>query len=193
MSIFSTLATTLFERVLFSLTRPVMKWSAIAASEPALDAVAFDRLIRPGVLLVGTVRRDGSPRISGAEPLVMDGDLWLSMMSASAKAKDLAREKGYEQEYKLYDMVERLTPSVFKRVKNSDKVISANVDFYSGFVYHMLDIPMDLFTPIFAAARIPGWTAHRIEESINGGRILRPAYKHIRGEAMTYIPIGDRK
>jgi hypothetical protein len=69
-----------------------MKWSAIAASEPALGDVVFDRLIRPGVLLVGTVRRDGSPRISGAEPLVMNGDLWLSMMRASAKAADLARD-----------------------------------------------------------------------------------------------------
>ena len=70
-----------------------MKWSAIAASEPALGAVARDRLIGPGVLLVGTVRRDGSPRISGAEPLVMDGDLWLSMMRGSAKARDLARDR----------------------------------------------------------------------------------------------------
>jgi hypothetical protein len=70
-----------------------MKWSAIAASEPALGAVARDRLIGPGVLLVGTVRRDGSPRISGAEPLVMDGDLWLSMMRGSAKARDLSRDR----------------------------------------------------------------------------------------------------
>jgi hypothetical protein len=69
-----------------------MRWSQIAASEPALGAVASDRLIRPGVLLVGTIRRDGSARISGAEPLVMDGDLWLSMMRASAKAVDLARD-----------------------------------------------------------------------------------------------------
>jgi Pyridoxamine 5'-phosphate oxidase len=69
-----------------------MKWSAIAASEPALDAVVFDRLIRPGVLLAGTVRRDGSPRISGAGPLVMDGDLWLSMMRTSVKVMDLARD-----------------------------------------------------------------------------------------------------
>jgi hypothetical protein len=70
-----------------------MKWSAIAAGEPALGAVVFDKLIRPGVLLAGTIRRDGSPRISGAEPLVMDGDLWLSMMRTSAKATDLARDR----------------------------------------------------------------------------------------------------
>jgi hypothetical protein len=69
-----------------------MRWSAIAASEPAFGAVVFDRLIRPGVLLTGTVRRDGSPRISGAEPLVMNGDLWLSMMRTSVKAMDLARD-----------------------------------------------------------------------------------------------------
>lgn len=69
-----------------------MKWSAIADTEPALGAVAFDKLIRPGVLLAGTIRRDGSARISGAEPLVMDGDLWLSMMRGSAKEVDLARD-----------------------------------------------------------------------------------------------------
>ena len=69
-----------------------MDWSEIAASEPALGAVALDGLVRPGVLLVGTIRRDGSARISGAEPLVMDGGLWLSMMRTSAKAIDLARD-----------------------------------------------------------------------------------------------------
>ena len=69
-----------------------MRWSAIAAGEPALGAVVFDRLIGPGVLLAGTIRRDGSPRISGVEPLVMDGDLWLSMMRTSVKAADLARD-----------------------------------------------------------------------------------------------------
>jgi hypothetical protein len=68
-----------------------MKWSVIAASEPALGEVVFDRLIRPGVLLVGTIRRDGSARISGAEPLVMDDDLWLSMMRTSVKAIDLVQ------------------------------------------------------------------------------------------------------
>ncbi|MBV9445674.1 MAG: hypothetical protein JO345_07240 [Streptosporangiaceae bacterium] len=69
-----------------------MKWSAIADSEPALGAVVFDKLIGPGVLLAGTTRRDGSARISGVEPLILDGDLWLSMMRASAKALDLARD-----------------------------------------------------------------------------------------------------
>jgi hypothetical protein len=69
-----------------------MRWSAIAASEPGLGTAVFDGLIRPGVLLVGTIRRDGSARISGAEPLVLDGDLWLSLMSGSAKAMDLVRD-----------------------------------------------------------------------------------------------------
>lgn len=109
------------------------------------------------------------------------------------KAKELAEEKGYSREFNLYDIVERLTPPIFARLKNSNKVISANVDFYSGFVYHMLDIPVDLFTPIFAVARVPGWSAHRIEEIVNGKRILRPAYKHIRREHMSYIPLKDRK
>lgn len=109
------------------------------------------------------------------------------------KAKELAEEKGYSREFKLYDIIERLTPPIFSRLKNSDKVISANVDFYSGFVYHMLDIPVDLFTPIFAVARVPGWSAHRIEEIVNGKRILRPAYKHIRRENMNYVPLKDRK
>ncbi|HDQ13487.1 MAG TPA: citrate synthase, partial [Sediminispirochaeta sp.] len=109
------------------------------------------------------------------------------------KAKELAKEKGYEKELELYSVVERLTPSIFQRIKNSDKTICANVDFYSGFVYHMLDIPRDLYTPIFAAARVAGWAAHRIEEIINGRRILRPAYKHIRKEAMRYVPLNDRK
>lgn len=109
------------------------------------------------------------------------------------KARELAKEKGYMKEFRLYDIVERLTPSIFRRIKNSNKVISANVDFYSGFVYHMLDIPMELFTPIFAVARMPGWAAHRIEEIINGRRILRPAYKHIRRDAMSYVPLQDRK
>ncbi len=108
------------------------------------------------------------------------------------KAKDLAAEKGLVNEFELYKLVERLTPQIFSRVKGSDKVISANVDFYSGFVYNMLDIPKDLYTPIFAVARIAGWCAHRIEEIINGGRIMRPAYKHIRTIQRDYLPLVDR-
>jgi len=108
------------------------------------------------------------------------------------KAKDLAKERGLSNEYDLYRLVERLTPQVFERVKGSDKIISANVDFYSGFVYDMLSIPKDLYTPLFAVARISGWCAHRIEEIINCSRIMRPAYKHIRKTQKEYIPLTNR-
>lgn len=109
------------------------------------------------------------------------------------KAKELAQEKGASEEFKLYTLVEKLTPKVFYDLKNSKKVISANVDFYSGFVYSLLGIPADLYTPIFAIARIAGWSAHRIEELINGGRIMRPAYKHISQEKKILLPLSERK
>ncbi len=108
------------------------------------------------------------------------------------KAEELAREKKASAEFNLYTLVEKLTPEVFNAVKNSTKVISANVDFYSGFVYSLLGIPDDLYTPIFAIARIAGWSAHRIEELINGGRIMRPAYKHISQEQKAFIPLQER-
>ena len=88
-------------------------------------------------------------------------------------------------------MVARLSPEAFASVKNSDKVISANVDFYSGFVYDMLGIPKELYTPIFCIARIAGWCAHRIEELISGGRIIRPAYRNIVRNK-EYIPLKNR-
>jgi citrate synthase len=95
------------------------------------------------------------------------------------KVSELVAEKNREKEYCLYQNVEKLTPRVFSEVKNSDKVISANVDFYSGFVYDMLGIPQDLYTAIFAMARIAGWSAHIREEMVSGGRIMRPAYKSV--------------
>ena len=91
----------------------------------------------------------------------------------------LAKEKGFEDEYNLYAKVEKLEPEVVGRVRKMYKGISANVDFYSGFVYRMLDIPPELFTPIFAISRISGWSAHRIEEIVNAGKIIRPAYKSV--------------
>jgi citrate synthase len=97
------------------------------------------------------------------------------------KAKALAEEKGFINEYNLYRLIERLVPIVFKRVKRSDKDICTNVDFYSGFVYKMLGIPSDLNTPIFAVSRVAGWCAHRLEEIIAGNRIIRPAYKCVEG------------
>lgn len=91
----------------------------------------------------------------------------------------LSAEKGYMKEYNLYAMVERLAPAVIAQERQIYKGVSANVDFYSGFVYRMLDLPLELYTPIFAIARISGWSAHRIEELINVGKIIRPAYKNV--------------
>lgn len=109
-----------------------------------------------------------------------------------SKARKLARLRGVEDEFDLLNLVEELTPLVFADVKGSTKVISANVDFYSGFVYRLLGIPEDLYTPIFAIARIAGWSAHRIEESLNGGRIMRPAYKHIKNPGKEFTPLSER-
>ena len=95
-------------------------------------------------------------------------------------ARGLAYESGREAEYELYTITERLAPEVFRNIKKNDKIVCANVDFYAGFVYTMLGIPPELFTPIFAAARIAGWSAHRIEELVSGGRIMRPAYKCVQ-------------
>jgi len=107
-------------------------------------------------------------------------------------ARALAYESGRELEYELYTSTERLAPDVFYNFKKSSKIICANVDFYSGFVYDMLKIPKELFTPIFAAARIAGWSAHRIEEIVSGGRILRPAYKCVK-KRRGYTKIDNRE
>jgi citrate synthase len=107
-------------------------------------------------------------------------------------AYELAKSTGSEKEFILYDIVERLTPQLFSEIKGSDKVIAANVDFYSGFVYNMLCIPPELYTPIFAMARIAGWSAHRLEEIIGGGRIIRPAYKNF-SEKSEYILMENRE
>lgn len=107
------------------------------------------------------------------------------------KAAALAPQKGVQDEMDLYLLVERLAAEVFARIKNSDKVIAANVDFFSGFVYSMLNIPEDLYTPIFAVARVSGWCAHRIEEIVSGGRIIRPAYKNV-SRPTEYVPLSQR-
>jgi citrate synthase len=91
----------------------------------------------------------------------------------------LAKEKGLEDQYNLYAKIEKLAPEVVAKVRKMYKGVSANVDFYSAFVYRMLDIPSELFTPIFAISRISGWSAHRIEEIVNAGKIIRPAYKNV--------------
>ncbi len=107
------------------------------------------------------------------------------------KARDLAAATGREQEMELYETIARVVPPIFCEEKGTDRVISPNVDFFSGFVYRMLNIPEDLYTPLFAVARIAGWSAHRIEEMISGGRIIRPAYKNVRG-SVPYRPIANR-
>lgn len=103
----------------------------------------------------------------------------------------LAVAKGREKDFALYSMIERLAPEVISQKSTIYKGVSANVDFYSGFVYSMLEIPLELYTPIFAIARIVGWSAHRIEELINMDKIIRPAYKSVMQER-AYINLEDR-
>ena len=103
----------------------------------------------------------------------------------------LAREKGRMKDYGLYSMVERLAPEVIAEERRIYKGVSANVDFYSGFVYSMLDLPLELFTPMFAVARIVGWSAHRMEELINADKIIRPEYKNVL-EPAVYVPLNER-
>ncbi len=106
--------------------------------------------------------------------------------------ESLSKEKGKEEEFKLYSMVERLAPEIIAKERKIYKGVSANIDFYSGFVYSMLDLPLELYTPIFAIARIAGWGAHRVEELINAGKIIRPAYKSI-SKRVEYVPLNERK
>ncbi len=103
----------------------------------------------------------------------------------------LAKDKGMEDEFNLYAKVEMLAPEVISKVRRMYKGVSVNIDFYSGFVYRMLDIPYELFTPIFAISRIVGWSAHRIEELVNAGKIIRPAYKSVC-KNRAYIDIEKR-
>lgn len=103
----------------------------------------------------------------------------------------LSIEKGLQDQYALYDMVARLAPKIIESERQMYKGVSINVDFYSGFVYQMLGLPMELYTPIFAIARIVGWSAHRLEELSNNGKIIRPAYKTLCTD-QDYIKMEDR-
>lgn len=105
--------------------------------------------------------------------------------------ESLAKEKGRMKDYALYSLVERLAPEVIAEERRIYKGVSANVDFYSGFVYSMLDLPLELYTPMFAVARIVGWSAHRMEELINTDKIIRPAYKNVLDSAV-YVPLDER-
>jgi len=104
----------------------------------------------------------------------------------------LSEEKGLQKEFALYDRVERMAGEMIAKKRRLFKPICANVDFYSGFVYSMLGIPTELFTPIFAIARISGWSAHRLEEVVNNGKIIRPAYKYV-GTHRDYLELDDRQ
>lgn len=106
-------------------------------------------------------------------------------------AAQFADEQGYGDELKLIQLVEKLAPEVFYKAKGDKKKICANVDMYSGLVYKMLKIPEDLYTPLFTIARVSGWAAHRMEELLTGGRIMRPAYKSV-ALPRSYMPIADR-
>lgn len=106
-------------------------------------------------------------------------------------ARKLAEENGMMEEFALYELVERLGSRLVMEQRKMFKNVCANVDFYSGFVYTMLGIPKELFTPIFAIARIPGWSAHRLEEILNAGKIIRPAYKYV-GHHQEFVAMPDR-
>ena len=105
--------------------------------------------------------------------------------------EQLSKEKGCEKEFALYSSVERLAPQIIARERKIYKGVSPNVDFYSGFAYSMLDLPVELYTPIFAIARIAGWSAHRLEEVAINGKIMRPSYKNV-SPRQEYIPIEER-
>lgn len=106
-------------------------------------------------------------------------------------ARKLSAEMGREKEFALYCLIEEIAPKVFEDLKGITDPMPANVDFYSGFIYQMLNLPEELYTPIFAMARIVGWSAHRIEEVLTGGKIIRPAYKSVV-KRIDYTPISER-
>ncbi len=105
--------------------------------------------------------------------------------------KKLSVEKGLDEEYQLYNTVAKLAPEVIAMKRKIYKGVSPNVDFYSGFVYRMLGLPLEMYTPIFAIARVAGWSAHRLEELSNAGKIIRPAYRNVLPRA-PYVPLADR-
>ncbi len=108
-----------------------------------------------------------------------------------AKAAEFVEGTGFEDEFRLLNLIEELTPAVFSEIKGSNKAMCANVDLYSGLIYKMLKIPADLYTPLFTTARVAGWSAHRIEELLTGNKIIRPAYKS-NSVKTEYTPISER-
>ncbi len=106
-------------------------------------------------------------------------------------AKELAYEKGFGDDFELLEKIERLTPDLFNNFKGTDRPMCANVDLYSGLVYRMLGIPTEMYTPLFAVARVAGWCAHRMEEYHTAGKIVRPGYKCI-SKPLPYVPLNER-
>ena len=106
-------------------------------------------------------------------------------------AKQLSEEKGMQKEFALYELVESEAGQLIMNKRKMFKPVCANVDFYSGFVYTMLGIPEEMFTPMFATSRISGWCAHRLEELVNAGKIIRPAYKYV-GHHRPYVDMDER-
>ncbi len=134
---------------------------------------------------------DGSGLIYGmGHPIYTVSDPRAKMLKRYAR--DLAFKKGYGDDFELLESIERLTPKVFCEFKGIDRAMCANIDLYSGLVYRMLDIPVEMYTPLFAVARVAGWCAHRMEEFSTAHRIIRPGYKCIEHER-EFIPLADRK
>ena len=106
-------------------------------------------------------------------------------------ARDLAMQKGYGDDFALLEAIERLTPEAFRQLKGVERTICANVDLYSGLIYRMLRIPVSMYTPLFAIARVAGWCAHRMEEYTTAKKIIRPAYKCIT-PTKQYVPLEER-
>ena len=153
----------------------------------------------------GELRREGVPALPvfrafvGLLGLCIDGCWDVRRIGAahphplrwSPRQRGEVEEKGKEEEYQLYAPVERLAKQVIGEKRKIYKGVSANIDFYSGFIYSMLGLPHQLYTPLFAIARIVGWSAHRMEELMNGNRIIRPAYKAVAPHR-EYTPIDER-
>ena len=127
-------------------------------------------------------------RIVSAE--VFGGQAELDALEAKY-AEDLAIRKGYGDDFALLEKIETLTPQLFRQYKGVDRAMCANVDLYSGLVYRMLDIPVEMYTPLFAIARVAGWCAHRMEEYCTSNKIIRPGYKCI-SKPRDYIALEDR-
>jgi citrate synthase len=139
-----------------------------------LDKQAFDK--------AGLIYGMGHPVYSVSDPRTI---------MLRGYAEQLAAEKGFSKEFALHSRVERLAPLIISSKRRIYNGVSANVDFYSGFVYQLLDIPAELYTPLFAISRVVGWSAHRLEELSGGGKIIRPAYKSV-SPVRQYVPLAER-